>query len=96
MPPGLGCMWSDSSFGASAIITSVISSRPATDAAFCSARRGPKVLITDETTTARDVTMHAQIMELPAELQRELGMAPILITHDLGVAANVADWIAVM
>jgi oligopeptide/dipeptide ABC transporter ATP-binding protein len=57
---------------------------------------GPKVLIADEPTTALDVTVQAQIMELLAELQRETGMALILITHDLGVVAGVADRIAVM
>jgi len=57
---------------------------------------GPKVLIADEPTTALDVTVQAQIMDLLAELQRDTGMALILITHDLGVVASVADRIAVM
>ena len=57
---------------------------------------GPDVLIADEPTTALDVTVQAQIMELLAELQREHRMALILITHDLGVVADVADRIAVV
>ncbi|MEV0593013.1 ABC transporter ATP-binding protein [Nonomuraea cavernae] len=56
----------------------------------------PEVLIADEPTTALDVTVQAQIMELLAELQRESNMGMILITHDLGVVADVADKIAVM
>jgi len=56
----------------------------------------PPVLIADEPTTALDVTVQAQIMELLAELQRERNMALILITHDLGVVADIADRIAVM
>jgi oligopeptide/dipeptide ABC transporter ATP-binding protein len=56
----------------------------------------PKVLIADEPTTALDVTVQAQIMELLVQLQRETGMALVLITHDLGVVAEVADRVAVM
>ena len=56
----------------------------------------PEVLIADEPTTALDVTVQAQIMELLAELQRETGMGLILITHDLGVVAEVADRVVVM
>jgi oligopeptide transport system ATP-binding protein len=56
----------------------------------------PEVLIADEPTTALDVTVQAQIMDLLSELQRERQMGMILITHDLGVVADVADRIAVM
>ena len=56
----------------------------------------PKVLIADEPTTALDVTVQAQILELIARLQGELGMGVVIITHDLGVVAEVADEIAVM
>jgi oligopeptide transport system ATP-binding protein len=56
----------------------------------------PDLIIADEPTTALDVTVQAQVMELLAELQREYHMGLILITHDLGVVADVADKIAVM
>ncbi|TDE38171.1 ABC transporter ATP-binding protein [Actinomadura sp. 6K520] len=56
----------------------------------------PDVLIADEPTTALDVTVQAQIMRLLAGLQEELGMGMVLITHDLGVVAGVADRIVVM
>ena len=56
----------------------------------------PDLLIADEPTTALDVTIQAQILALIAELQREAGMAMILVTHDLGVVAEVADRVAVM
>jgi oligopeptide transport system ATP-binding protein len=56
----------------------------------------PKVLIADEPTTALDVTVQAQILELVRELRQKLGMAIIWITHDLGVAAGIADRVIVM
>ncbi|SHK71392.1 ABC transporter ATP-binding protein [Actinacidiphila paucisporea] len=56
----------------------------------------PELIIADEPTTALDVTVQAQVMDLLAELQREYNMGLILITHDLGVVADVADKIAVM
>lgn len=56
----------------------------------------PKLLIADEPTTALDVTIQAQILELMMELKEKLGMAIIMITHDLGVVANMCDRIAVM
>jgi oligopeptide transport system ATP-binding protein len=56
----------------------------------------PKVLVADEPTTALDVTVQAQILALMKDLQREHGMAIVLITHDLGVVAQMADEVAVM
>jgi peptide/nickel transport system ATP-binding protein len=56
----------------------------------------PSLLILDEPTTALDVTIQAQILKLVVELQHELGMAVLLITHDLGVVANIAEEIVVM
>ena len=56
----------------------------------------PDVLIADEPTTALDVTIQAQILELLERLQSELGMAVLMITHDLGVIAEVADRVAIM
>jgi peptide/nickel transport system ATP-binding protein len=56
----------------------------------------PKLLIADEPTTALDVTVQAQILALMERLQRELGMAIVIITHDLGVVAEMAGDIAVM
>lgn len=57
---------------------------------------GPNLIIADEPTTALDVTIQAQILLLLAELQREFDMGLILITHDLGVVARIADRVAVM
>ena len=56
----------------------------------------PKLLIADEPTTALDVTIQAQILELMMELKEKLGMAIILITHDLGIVASMCEKIAVM
>ena len=56
----------------------------------------PDILIADEPTTALDVTIQAQILELRKDLQKQLGMAIILVTHDLGVIASMCDEIIVM
>ena len=56
----------------------------------------PQILICDEPTTALDVTIQAQILQLIRDLQKELGMSVIYITHDLGVVAKVADYVDVM
>jgi oligopeptide/dipeptide ABC transporter ATP-binding protein len=56
----------------------------------------PKLLVADEPTTALDVTIQDQIIELLGHLQRQLGMAILLITHNLGIVGNVADHVAVM
>ena len=56
----------------------------------------PRLLIADEPTTALDVTIQAQIMQLLKELQKDLGMAVILITHDIGLVAQMADRVLVM
>lgn len=56
----------------------------------------PKVLIADEPTTALDVTIQAQILQLIKQLQAEFGMALIMITHDLGVIAETVDRVLVM
>ena len=56
----------------------------------------PRLLIADEPTTALDVTIQAQILELMIELKNKLGMAIIMITHDLGVVASMCERIAVM
>jgi oligopeptide/dipeptide ABC transporter ATP-binding protein len=57
---------------------------------------GPELLIADEPTTALDVTVQAEILDLMAELQRETGTAMALITHDMGVVARLADCVCVM
>ncbi len=57
---------------------------------------GPKLLIADEPTTALDVTIQAQILDLLRSLQRELGLAVLFVTHDLGVVADICDRVAVM
>ena len=56
----------------------------------------PKLLIADEPTTALDVTIQADIIDLLKEIQKEFGMAVIMITHDLGIVANIAKKIIVM
>jgi len=56
----------------------------------------PRVLIADEPTTALDVTTQAEILDLMKELQRDLGMAVLFITHDMGIVAEIADEVAVM
>ena len=56
----------------------------------------PKLLIADEPTTALDVTVQAQILDLLQDLQRDFGSAIIIITHDLGVVAEMADDVMVM
>ncbi len=57
---------------------------------------GPKLLIADEPTTALDVTIQAQILDLMRDLNQKTGTAIVLITHDLGVIAEMAEWVAVM
>jgi peptide/nickel transport system ATP-binding protein len=57
---------------------------------------GPELLIADEPSTALDVTIQAQILRLLADLQNDLGIAMVLITHDLGVVARIAHRVAVM
>ena len=62
----------------------------------CALAPRPKVLIADEPTTALDVTIQQQILELVMRLRDEYGLAVIWITHDLGVVARIADSVAVM
>ena len=57
---------------------------------------GPKLLVADEPTTALDVTIQAQILDLMRKLQKEIGMSILFITHDLGVVAEIADRVVVM
>jgi oligopeptide/dipeptide ABC transporter ATP-binding protein len=56
----------------------------------------PKLLVADEPTTALDVTIQAQIIELLADLKRQLGMSVLLITHNLGIVGDLADRVSVM
>lgn len=56
----------------------------------------PEILLADEPTTALDVTVQAQVLELISELQNELGMSMVIVTHDLGIVAGYSDRIAVM
>ncbi|MGU3480279.1 ATP-binding cassette domain-containing protein, partial [Methylobacterium sp. D48H] len=56
----------------------------------------PQVLLADEPTTALDATVQTQVLLLLRELQRDLGLSIVIVTHDLGAAAEVADRIAVM
>jgi ABC-type dipeptide/oligopeptide/nickel transport system ATPase component len=57
---------------------------------------GPDLLLADEPTTALDVTLQAQILDLLEELRRDLGLAVLLITHDMGVVAETCDRVVVM
>src|SRR5690606_24706904 len=57
---------------------------------------GPRLLIADEPTTALDVTVQEQILTLLADIQKEMGLAILLITRDLAVVKNVADYVALM
>ncbi len=56
----------------------------------------PRLLIADEPTTALDVTVQAEVLELLRELQGELGMSMLLVTHNFGVVADICDRVAVM
>ena len=56
----------------------------------------PQLLLADEPTTALDVTIQAQVLSMMNELKEKLGTAMILITHDMGVVAQICDWVAIM
>ena len=56
----------------------------------------PKLILADEPTTALDATIQAQILDLLRALQRETGVSILLMTHDLGVAAELADWVVIL
>ena len=57
---------------------------------------GPKLLVADEPTTALDVTIQAQILDLLDDLKRDEGMSMLFITHDLGIVGQIADRVCVM
>ena len=102
--PRAHARWSCSSWSASptpsgASTTTRTSSRAACASARCSRWRSscePQLLIADEPTTALDVTVQAQILDLLRSLQERLGMAVLFVTHDLGVVADLCDRVIVM